>query len=302
MGAFAARVKMGSDKVWIVVEGKNYDLPFYERLASSLGIAKAVRVRRVSDCTDLSSPGTGKAACITLYKKLKNSGKLVQVRKNGGRRGVFFALDQDRDALLNRKIRSGHVFYTELADVEAEIFAHCNLKQVVCDAASLSISDARKFSRLYAAPHELLAARWREWIIECLISEACGLNCGAKFSIQSRLNMGGFGTLNSVKHVDLRNSHRVRAADLGRETRLRWSEQRANGAYRRGVAGSLVSGKHLARFVANELVAWTRKTGLPHPVETSLPDRIMAAASARVDFTGEWARRIGTPVLQFLQN
>jgi hypothetical protein len=63
---------------------------------------------------------------------------------------VFF-MDKDVDDLRRRLIRSNHVFYTALYDLEGHIYRDSNLRRAV--AACLSI-DIRKVPSIYNSPAE----------------------------------------------------------------------------------------------------------------------------------------------------
>lgn len=211
-------------------------------------------------------------------------------------RTIMFALDRDRDHLLNRTKRSPNILYTEHADVEAEVFAHTNIAAVCCEATSISRDDARKFARHLGSPLHELAAHWKEWLTLCLIAESCALRCGAKFSIISSVHTQGFGAPNpkALSALTTRVKSSVAAANL--EARANWASSRASGAFARAQSHTIVSGKHVAKFIEFRLREWALQKSLSIHGSHALHERIASSALSRLDLSGSWIDRWVAPI------
>jgi hypothetical protein len=69
--AFAARVKMGTTRLWLMVEGRVHDRPFYDRiLATHPGLDGAYAVRLTESVEINGVSAGGKSFALDLYRFL----------------------------------------------------------------------------------------------------------------------------------------------------------------------------------------------------------------------------------------
>jgi hypothetical protein len=97
-------------------------------------------------------------------------------------------MDKDVDDLRRRLIRSNHVFYTALYDLEGHIYRDSNLRRAV--AACLSI-DIRKVPSIYNSPAEWIekkAVTWEAWLTLCVYSAVFNVDCGCGYGRLSAVN------------------------------------------------------------------------------------------------------------------
>src|SRR4051812_38178511 len=97
-------------------------------------------------------------------------------------------LGEDLDDLRRRLTRSQFVFYTDLYDLEGEIFRSCNLQLAI--AISLCV-DIQKVPLIYKDPHDWIehrAINWEHWITLCVFPEIFSINCGCGYGRPSAVN------------------------------------------------------------------------------------------------------------------
>ena len=187
--AFAQRVKMSRNRLFLLVEGQDVDSRFYDQLLRSSGqLDSNGYVVQLGELVSIGgSVAGGKRHLEKLHDYFRTHGQLKQSNSSNDRL-IAFALDKDLADISGRMKRSAHVVYTQHADAEAEIFAHCRLKKTVAAALSLTSADARALVRKLGDPLDGLASIWSDWLGLCFRVEGTSSRCGVKISRPSKVN------------------------------------------------------------------------------------------------------------------
>ncbi|OUD15404.1 DUF4435 domain-containing protein [Thioflexithrix psekupsensis] len=112
---------------------------------------------------------SGKSGVLELYSCFKTNGLLLFEFQGNKKASVFF-LDKDIDDLLNKKINSEHVIYTEYYDIENHIFVNGN---VIKGAASAMNMDIQEVRGIIPNVHEWtikVATQWKSYVEFCFFA------------------------------------------------------------------------------------------------------------------------------------
>jgi len=210
--AFAARVRMSKEAaLFIVVEGRDLDTPFYEGIAKS---SERVRergyqiwlieqiTRQVPDGSGsvLDVTAGGKIAQIQLFEFYKDTDSL-SATNSAGKRAILFCIDKDLDDVAKILRRSPHLAYTPMADVEASVYAFSNQAAGLARATSLSEEDAAAFLAQHPDWMGSLAKLWRRWIELCALAIAHSAYCHVGTTKPSKVNTETYGVLDSAEEA-----------------------------------------------------------------------------------------------------
>ncbi len=171
-----------SESVFVVTEGKTNDRWYFDRLLredDDLASAGILTYTVESLTRNVTSPDVqqGKSAVLGLFRKLRSTQQL-RARNSTGVKTMIFCVDADHDRFTGRMMRSDHLVYTLLPDVEAHILDDAKLKDVVAIVASLPPSDAKSVVDALGDWATTLAAGQLEWMILCCAAETIGAsNC-----------------------------------------------------------------------------------------------------------------------------
>lgn len=247
--AFAARIRMSSTRLWLLVEGRVHDRPYYDRLlASHDGLAGSYSVR-LSESVELDGASAGgKEFALSLFEFFEAEDLLVQAN-NQGLRTLAIALDRDIDHLSKELTTSPHVFYTRSMDVESDILLHGDILRAAADAFSLTRERVSEVLSPAPALALDLADRWKDWITTGVCAMACGLPTEVAFSRTSRINEGGYGPLSTGEAAVLTRQVEIRAAAASCEVEYQRLREQVERIYDAGDQWTLVKGKWLAGFV-----------------------------------------------------
>ena len=289
--AFAARVKMGTNRLWLIVEGRVHDRPFYDRLlATHPGLDGAYAVR-LAESVEVHGVSTGgKAFALNLYRFLDEAGLLTQ-RNNGGSRLIAIALDRDLDHISGELVTSPHVIYTATMDVESEILLHGDLQAAAVDAYSLTrelvapvISNGRDLA-------SDLAQRWHDWITIGASASCCGVQTDVPYAQRSRINVGGYGEVNVEEAAQFAEQIAARVASDPAKGQFEAARAQVEALFERGEQWTLIKGKWLAGYVWHLLgVAMGDE-----PRETNVVTETLAKACLpSLNFELSWANHYRT--------
>jgi hypothetical protein len=258
--AFATRVMMGTSRLWLLVEGRVHDRPFYDRLLSShIPTREQGYSIRLGEQIKLDGVAAGgKDSLLALHRYFEENGLLEQANSKG-KRTIALAVDRDFDHLIDTIVTSSHLIYTSTMDVESEILLNGDVR----DAASAAYSLTReKVDTVIPDSVELasqLAALWREWIVTGAAASCCGLATGVRFARRSNINVAGYGAVVSQKAEELRGQLAARLGSDEERSRFALERERIDAIIDAGAGWSLVKGKWIAGYV------W-------HLITTNLPD------------------------------
>jgi hypothetical protein len=247
--AMARRMQMSRDRLFLFVEGRELDVPFFDGLAQyALGSTDATFAVMRIETVHSGGPG-GKPGLLDFYTWLRYRRKLKQSNSHGSTSAVF-CMDSDLDGPLGRSIRSRHVIYTCLYNVEAEIFVHADHEVALSAALSLTAGEAAALAKkLGHWPHDL-AKCWSSWSRLCLLSVALASPCDVSPKRVSAVNLDTYGQEDPGRIVQ--SEQLVLAA--ARCVDPTAAELQATRAWKRACRDSdkmlaLVNGKHFAGYL-----------------------------------------------------
>ncbi|MDO8107058.1 hypothetical protein Q6348_07585 [Isoptericola sp. b441] len=285
--AFAARVRMSQNRLFLLVEGRERDVRFYDKLlgASTVLEAHGYAIQLGEQIAINGVAAGGKRHLEKLLDLYRRKGLLRQSGPSGDHI-VAFALDKDFDDLLGKRRISDHVVYTKHADVDAEIFARCRPRKTYATALSLDSKDAKAFSRHVQDPVHELARIWEGWIELCVRTEACGARCSIKTSAPSMVNSGIYGSSDASTFRSLEAEMRSRSKrSSGRDKQI---QGRYRAAVDRGESRYFVKGKAVPGFLAHEAQKFFASK---RPVASkSFRDSVTSVALGTIRFEGTWLR------------
>lgn len=129
----------------LMVEGRENDKWYYDQLAASAlsGLRKRWLVWDVDQFTRNWPDGQrcGKTAVLALFDDARRNGNL-RISSRGNSCAVLFCVDADLDRLVGGMKRSRHLYYTNLADSEAEVLSQSSISKTIAALLSLSKADA----------------------------------------------------------------------------------------------------------------------------------------------------------------
>jgi len=284
--AFARGVQMGTDRLWLIVEGRVHDRPFYDRLLSShLHTAtNGYSIRLAEQLEVVGTSAGGKAHLLSLYAELGKHGLLKTVNSRGANH-ILFAMDRDFDEFADTVIDSPHVMYTIGMDVEADILLHGDLVRATSSAYSVARSEASMVVSDGLSLARSLCVLWKDWIIAGACSAVCGIETGVRYSRVSRINANGFGALDEKARDAL-----FAAFDdehLPQEARFASvvARSKAETALSADREWTFVKGKWLASYVAHLIRDVLGDT----PKQANVSSDVLSKTCLEtVDFEGVW--------------
>lgn len=140
------RMLMAKDaSLLLIVEGRENDKWYYDQLATIgfSGLKKRWLVWDVDQFTRNWPEGRrcGKSAVLALFDDARMKGHL-RVSSRNSSCAALFCVDADLDRLVGGMKRSQHLYYTHLADSEAEVLSQCSMSRTVAALLSLPKADA----------------------------------------------------------------------------------------------------------------------------------------------------------------
>lgn len=290
---FARRVQMGhSESIFVVTEGKNTDRWFYDRLLreddalAGLGIV-TFTVSSISGGVD--GGGEGKDAVLRLFRKLRSTGQLRQTNSSGPK-SMIFCVDSDHDRLAGGMLRSNHLVYTMLPDVEAHVIDSCELVDVVSHVTSLPFSEAKEVIASLGDWQSDFARGRLDWMVLCCTAHMLGIrNAPRPGTPPTKCDKGPLAAAKQQVVDDLRRMISSKAAaeslDDPRlcEERVR---RRFETALEKGQAAMLLKGKWIVKFLKFAIEDEAGKVAGEVFVLTE--QAILSAARAGARFNSKW--------------
>jgi hypothetical protein len=282
--AFLRRTQMSRIGLFVIVEGRNLDPVFYDRIcrASPRIMSSGHQIWLVEQT---SGGAGGKEASLSLFDHCRRLGKLRRVRPDGTSSSLVFVVDRDCDHIAGGTRRSPHVVYTKHFDVEAEVYSYGKDDEAFAEALSLDLATARGLVRSLGNWRTDLAHNQREWIQLCAISRSLSAHVGGVgFKVPSRVNAPPpFGAVDAravaaARRRVLAKSQYSPAVTTRRVSRVELSVARLFGS---GDEWLLVKGKWATTYLADKVRAHFGRD----PVDTSaLPHGLAKAFLSTIDY------------------
>lgn len=273
--------------VWVVVEGRVMDLPFYDRLlgANDKVVYLAHDVRLVETLL-VSRSGGGKAAAIALFDHYRRSGRLTQLNSMGPRH-IVFMLDRDLDNVCGGSRRHPHMIYTVARDVEAEVHLAGDLAQALGTAASMTGGEAQAAARELRTHVRDLADTWRDWVNIGVLAAGLQSRSRLRTAGTSNVNRPVYGSADSEAVRTAVTDVVTHAAITIPVNRRALLESRVRGYYERGHQELLVKGKWLPAYIEHRL---RQLMSGKRPVHYAGLSSLSACLLATIDFQDAWAQ------------
>jgi hypothetical protein len=293
--AFAQRVEMGASRIWLLVEGRNNDGPFYDRLLESvLEPNTPYSIRAVEQIELNGSSAGGKPFALALYTFFASEGMLVQ-EASDGHKAIAFALDRDYDDFNQTLVASDHITYSLATDIETDILMNGNIVSATSSTYSIPRSEVTKALPAHRHVVDELAIRWKEWITLRMLSCCLGALPGVQHAAKSSVNEGLFGQVVPDKVRDLKDQMANACPDFN--TKAPEIEGVVNLLYLSSQQASLVKGKWVESFVHHLISTGTSTYPRPANVQAASLTR---ACIETLDFNAPWTdgyKQQLTPIL-----
>ena len=277
--------------LFIVVEGKELDAPFYDSLAASSPTVRAGGyqvwlVEQITRGQRSNGPTSGKKAVLDLYDFYRRKRNLA-LRNSFGRRSIVFCIDRDNDD-VSGAVRTGpHVVYTEMYDAEAHVFANADFVPAIAKSAFLDRETTEDFLRAHPDWLGSFANAWREWITLCCLAKAVHARSSIGFRQQNRVNTARYGPVDdgavAAALTEITARSPCSAEDFTRIERI--VRRRIKKIYESGSGVRLVRGKWLPVYLGHLLAKYLGNTFVHNGFET----RAVVAFLSHVDFSQPWA-------------
>ncbi|MFI1293241.1 hypothetical protein ACH4VM_33175 [Streptomyces sp. NPDC020792] len=284
-------MQISQDSLFVIVEGKDLDARFYDRVCNSSSVIEAagyqiwLAEQLEDDATGVAAGG--KKAVLAHFDYFKGAGKLA-VHSSSGKHSIAFMVDRDNDDVSGGKKRSPHVIYTDMFDVEAEVFFRGNNEEALAGIFSLDRVSASQLATDLNGWIVDLANTWREWITLCTIAKAVGAGCDIGFGRESWINNPKYGAVEAVKLAAA--GKKVAASTRRNPPEYNTISMRVRGritsCYAKGNAHRLVKGKWLAPYLVYRVKL---HFGLAPVGYKGVEDYVARAYLATCDFREKWA-------------
>jgi hypothetical protein len=230
----------------------------------------------------------GKSALVKLFKYMRRKKLLLSNYKSKPYCHIFF-LDKDADDVRRIHLRSSHIFYTELYDLEAHIYRDSDLVRAIAVGLSIDLDVVPPAYHEPAGWIEAKAVHWRKWLVLCLFSSIYNLNCGCGYGRTSNINHGLLGMTNDTAFEGFKAQLQIKSRMANSEFDNRFgSVQRAiQTLASKGMLSLVFKGKWLEAIINAELQSVFSPGGKISTV--GIGPRISSASMALFDFNSRWA-------------
>jgi len=284
---------MGRSKLWLIVEGRVHDRPFYDRLLEShwLTVSGGYTVR-LAEQIEVDGVAAGGKRHLEAIMELYEAEDLLRQQNRRGTNRIAFALDRDFDGHGSQGSTGGaHQMYTTMLDVEAEILLNGDLRRSVSSAYSIAredVSDDLADGRALATS---LAKLWRDWIVMALCCVSCGVEAGVRHASVSKIHAGGFGALDSAKRDAMVAQIEARLSTEEDRQRYADAQIKADAILGGPEPFLLVKGKWIASYVSHLI----RELPSDMPVQANVPADVLSKACLEtLDFGAPWVAQFHT--------
>ena len=278
-------IQMSQKSVFVYCEGRTHDPYIYAEFVrrSRLNHEGFYCTHRVEDVT-----GTGgKKAVLGLYSRFKRQNLLVSEFK-GKKFCALFFVDKDVDDLKRAVKKWTNLFYTDLYDLEGQIYRDTDLRHAV--AVGLSI-DINEVPPEYHNPKDWIerkAKKWEKWILLCAGSELLATNCGCGYGRSSRINKSLLGEVNMEIFEEFKRAlqHRSGLTQSKFDAIFKKLERHLGRLEKANNLAGLFKGKWLESIIEAELAI--KFKGKAVNIK-NVGSRISGVAASSFDFSSNWA-------------
>jgi hypothetical protein len=275
-----------TSSLFILVEGRVNDRPFYERLLAQMPSLTdhGFSVRVVEDLSLGGKSSGGKPFALTLHDYFLSSNELSQSNSTGVRQ-IAFMLDRDYSDFEGEPVRGPHVILTKSADVETEILSVGKLRRSIESTYGLTRSQMRKVISKGTDPLDSLARHWESWITFRAISCACGVHNQARYGAISQVNENGFGPLDPAANASMRAALTSSASTEEIAQKVAATESAVSQRVESGKGYELLKGRWVSKYV--RYLVEERLRGEAISLDFS-PELLVRVCLQSIKFQGDW--------------
>jgi hypothetical protein len=288
--AFLNRVRMSNRaRLFVVVEGISTDKWFYEELCLSSHFLKAAgyeiySVDSISD-DDRLNAGGGKSRVLELYR-FASKRKSLTVSNKHQTNSIMFCVDADHDRIANSIIRSRHVTYTRLPDVEAHLIDCLDVVTFFRRSRSATIVEARGFEGQLGDWRETIANSWKGWFELCLTAHLCGIRNPA-LGTPPKLVKGALSECDADAITGLRSKIVDRVGEVEFDKQYARAVDRLSSVFGRNKGYILLKGKWLISHLRRKVNDFSTRNGLQ---SLGNDEAAWEAIKGAVSFSPQWTR------------
>jgi hypothetical protein len=178
-------IQISQKRLFVYCEGREHDPYIYSELISRTPTI-CLHDYELYKIEEITGTG-GKNGVIAHYEYIKSE-HLLQGNFKGKAICCVFFLDKDIDELKRTMIRSRHVFYTQMYDLEGQIYHDCDFARAIAIALSIDLQKVPSPYRDSRTWIEQKAIQWQEWLILCAFSAVFAVDCGCGYGRPSAIN------------------------------------------------------------------------------------------------------------------
>lgn len=282
-------MKMSPDAaLFMVVEGRDTDHWFYEKLASKSPklVEHGFQVWRIESFSLGHSANTGGKDAILRLRERLLALESLSVSSKFGKRSVMFCLDADHDRLTKSLVKCRHITYTLLPDAEAHVLDSVDIGKMIAAVMSLSDEKKREVLATIGDYRYRLAEKWAAWLQLCCLSGRIGSSNGLRPGTPGTAVNGTYGKI-TKKDLTVLRAAVIASSDFGMPEIARLEkavEDEVRSLIAVGEARQLVKGKWLGDYLAYELNRYAKSRKL----KVVSKKEIHAAARASAAFQDPW--------------
>lgn len=251
VNGFHARIKMSKNvTLWAIVEGRNTDRPFYQKLLKNLSATRdlnhEIYLAENIDIGTEDNPALagGRKRVELIAAQMQESGLEANPTNRLQTNHLVFLVDRDFSDLTSSQVQS-NLIKTYGYDSEYDVLTHSQLPEVFCNALNISFSelgDATLF--LESSPEEALFSIWNKWLKLSLTSQLLNRPDLAPPSRGSQINSNTFGPVDSVKLA--RTLNEIHNCDISSVIE---EQSTIVDSYLKQYRSRIISGKLLLRYL-----------------------------------------------------
>lgn len=280
---------MSRAALFLIVEGRDLDPVFYDRLISARPeLASVGHVVRNVDTIDMPAgqPQSGKAAVLALFLQTRRQRHLTQVTSTG-KHSIVFVVDRDLDSISGKVYKSAHLIYTVARDVEAELHLNGDHEKALATALSTTAAEAADLVKQLGNYVSRLGALWRDWIELGAVAAGLSAKCSVQPGRASQVNVPRYGPVDTAL-LSSRTAEVLGSAARGIDALAIEAQCRTRVAarYARGEAALLVKGKWLGEYLVDEVRRVAGSAGLNYG---SFAVKYTHSLLDNLDFRAHWA-------------
>lgn len=287
--AYLRKLQISGDTLFVYVEGRS-DRYAYSQVIDAEVAGRMTARPQIITSKELPDGGGGKEALLKFFRFLEARSALIIEGGEQQKLSLFF-VDKDIDDLLEQKLESRHVVYTESYEIENYYFLHGDIYEAAASAASLDVQTPRQRLPEQSAWCRNAAELWRGWVTICVLAHMLGDRESRYFSRPcSQVQVGDtvYGELDKERYQQELDQiqHRSGLDDDEFHSEYKKIERIIDEMYARNRHDSIFKGKWHVWFLIEDL---ENISGDREISRQGLKQRILHSLPLTLDPEDEWA-------------